>query len=126
LPDEIRDKAVRVCSEFMTNAIAVSRADQHVKIRFELFFPVCALLSVWDSSPRPARLKAPDLHAPIDAEPDDLLKALDEIPDFECGELPSLGGWGLNLVGVLADATGAYWPAPIPKAGKWMWARFEF
>jgi hypothetical protein len=118
------DRVVGVCSELVSNAVSVTSTAGHIKIRFE-WFPTCVLLSVWDGSPQIAQRKPPDLCVPIDTEPSILLKVLDELPDTDSEELPSFGGWGLNVVEVLSDAVGAYWPPPRPTAGKWMWSRFE-
>jgi hypothetical protein len=116
LPISVKDAAVRSVSELVTNALAVSGAADHIKIRF-VAAPETAVIYVWDGSPQEPRRTSPVITLDdLDAMPD--LAGPDALPDF--------GGWGLGLVESLADATGATWVEPSPHHGKWVWARFDY
>jgi histidine kinase-like protein len=114
LAPEMTDSLVRSVSELVTNAVGVSSALDLIKIRLE-WSPACVVLSVHDASSQEPKSSAPDL----------TLEELDGLPDDDPLRLPQFGGWGLPLVETLADATGAFWPAPAPASGKWVWARFD-
>lgn len=114
LAPEKTDSLVRSVSELVTNAVGVSSAVDLIKIRLE-WLPACVILSVYDASSEEPKSSAPHL----------TLEELDGLPDDDPLRLPQFGGWGLPLVETLADDTGAYWPAPAPISGKWVWARFN-
>src|SRR5258708_1645269 len=83
-----KDAPVRSVSELVTNAVNVSGAIDHLKIRLE-WFPTCVLLSVYDVSPRQPKPSVTNL----------TLEELDALPDDEDPlKLPEFGGWGLPMV----------------------------
>ena len=116
LSDDLRDRIVQVASELATNAVQVSRAGARIRVRLTLGGSD-VVLGIWDGSPL----------RPMASMPVTTLEEIDALPDTAGpDELPEFGSWGLPLVGTLATKAGIDWVEPIPAAGKWMWATFDY